>query len=600
MHAADHLKLETNPFTANASGARLGRPLQAALGEVIRQIGLEAPVVVVCGNAGTGKTLLINMIARACADMGLCARQIDRGDLMHVAFGQCADVLLIDEADSITESTLHTLISPGAKTSTATMVFLCLPSNVRRFTSSGGRAVIIELAPLTHADARNYLLERATSAGRPDLFEPDALELLIDGAHGSPRVLRSIASIAFFAAAVGDSPRIGARHVADALASQIHCEPPKSRQVSIPIAPRAEIPIATPIAPAPVAQAPVAQAPVVPAPIAPAPVAPAPIKTPMIVQAFASPALAESAPAEPPSQISDPPPSAPELAEFRKRFSGTHPRSVVWIPRVVGVAAALVASVAIAEGLPSLLFSSIPSNANASNRPPVDAPVVPRLGFASVVPAPPAVPPRGTPSNVEAAKQTAEIAKPLQDAAAKEPKSVASVVPARKAAAEQVQTSKKPAAKDSRDADQTKATSETAYLKNAQTIKEETVPAVASVASKGTAAPPASLQELANPTPAQTEVATITQAPKQEEPPQAPAPQLLAVLPPAGKQKEEDDRAWAEEIAQAKARQAVLAKLAADRALAAKQAEEREWAARQAANRDAMRVLSNSLRGVNR
>src|SRR5882672_4879911 len=327
MHAAEHLQLQTNPFTANANGARIGRPLQAALGEVIRQIGLEAPVVVVCGNAGTGKTLLINMIARACTDMGLCARQIDRGDLMHVAFGQCADVLLIDEADSIPESTLHTLISPGANTSTTTMVFLCLPSNVRRFTSSGGRAVIIELAPLTHADARNYLLERATSAGRPDLFETDALELLIDGSHGSPRVLRSIASLAFFAAAVDGSPRIGAKHVADALASQIHCEPPKSHQTAIPIAPRGEIPIATPIAPAPVA--------------------PAPIKTPMIVQAFAPPALSESAPAEPTSDppIPDPAPSTPDLADFRKRFSGARSRSAVWIPRVVGVAAALVASV---------------------------------------------------------------------------------------------------------------------------------------------------------------------------------------------------------------------------------------------------------------
>ena len=58
MHAADRLQLHTNPFTASASGARIGRPLQAALGEVIRQIGLEAPVVVVCGSAGTGKTLL--------------------------------------------------------------------------------------------------------------------------------------------------------------------------------------------------------------------------------------------------------------------------------------------------------------------------------------------------------------------------------------------------------------------------------------------------------------------------------------------------------------------------------------------------------------
>src|SRR5882672_1389376 len=249
MNAANHLRLETNPFTANANGARIGRPVQAALGEVIRQIGLEAPVIVICGSAGAGKTLLMHMIARACTDMGLCARQIDRGDLMHVAFGQFADVLLVDEADSIADSTLHTLVSAGANTSTTTMIFLCLPSSARRFTSSGGRAVIIELAPLTRSDARNYLLERATSAGRPDLFDADALDVLIEGSRGSPRVLRSIASLAFFAAAVDGSPRIGAKHVADALASQIHCEAPKSEQAPIPVAPRVEIPVPAPIIP---------------------------------------------------------------------------------------------------------------------------------------------------------------------------------------------------------------------------------------------------------------------------------------------------------------------------------------------------------------
>src|SRR5258708_1062169 len=155
-------------------------------------------------------------------------------------------------------------------------------------------------------------------------------------------------------------------------------------------------------------------------PVGHGPVVSAPIKSPMIVQAFAPPALSESAPAEPASdpQIPDPPPSTPDLAEFRKRFSGARSRSAVWIPRVVGVAAALVASVAIAEGLPSLLFSSIPSNANASNRPPADALVVPRLGFASVVPAPPAVPPSEAPNKAAAAKQTADIAKALKQSAA--------------------------------------------------------------------------------------------------------------------------------------------------------------------------------------
>ena len=88
--------------------------------------------------------------------------------------------------------------------------------------------------------------------------------------------------------------------------------------------------------------------------------------------------------------------------------------------------------------------------------------------------------------------QLANIIRPIRSRA--KSKSVASVVPARKAAAEQAQTSKRPASKDSRDADQTKAANEGAYLKNTQAIKEETARAVASVPSKGTAAPPASLQ----------------------------------------------------------------------------------------------------------
>src|SRR5258706_8969165 len=181
MLADDLLRLETNPFVAGTAGGRIGRPLQAAFGEVIRQIGLEAPVVVVSGGAGTGKTLLMSMTARSCTDMGLCVRQIDRCDLMHVASDPGADVLLIDEADSIAGSTLQMLLSPGGKRAATTIVFLCLPANVRRFAPAGSRAVTVELTALARSDARLYLLERAASVGRPDLFAPDALDLVFDG-----------------------------------------------------------------------------------------------------------------------------------------------------------------------------------------------------------------------------------------------------------------------------------------------------------------------------------------------------------------------------------------------------------------------------------
>ena len=213
--------------------------------------------------------------------------------------------------------------------------------------------------------------------------------------------------------------------------------------------------------------------------------------------------------------------------------------------------------------------------------------------------------PRETPGEADTAKQTADIAKALKDANTKETKSVASLVPARKPAVDQA--AKKPAVKETSGAsDQAKAAvKEVARQKNVLAAKD----AADRAASLNVAAPaPTPVQELAAPAPAPKEVAVIAETPKAEaafplpapQPPaaQVPAPQIMAVLPPPAKQKEEEDRAKAEELALARGREAVLAKVAADRALAAKQAEERAWAAQQEANRENMRLLANSLRGV--
>src|SRR6185503_8929073 len=94
------LDRETNPFGSGTAPRWAGSPVQIALGQVIRHIELGRPVIIVAGRAGTGKTLLMDMIARACSDMRLSARQIDRGDLATALDGR-SDVLLVDEADSI-------------------------------------------------------------------------------------------------------------------------------------------------------------------------------------------------------------------------------------------------------------------------------------------------------------------------------------------------------------------------------------------------------------------------------------------------------------------------------------------------------------------
>jgi len=217
----DRLKIEADPFSTGTSGPHLGRPLQSAFREIVRHIAVKTPIVLVTGDSGTGKTLLVDMTARLCSEMGLSVRRVDRGDLVHITFGQHSDVLLIDEANSLPESMLDASSAEAAKNQATTTVFLGLPSCTGRFILSNIRPVLIELTSLAPADARSYLTDRATGAGLRDLFTDEALELIIVGTHGSPRALRSIASLAFFFAASAGASQIRVEHVTSALIGRV-------------------------------------------------------------------------------------------------------------------------------------------------------------------------------------------------------------------------------------------------------------------------------------------------------------------------------------------------------------------------------------------
>jgi type II secretory pathway predicted ATPase ExeA len=240
MDAADQLQLGANPF-AGGFGARACGPLQTALSEVIRHIASEIPVVVVAGASGTGKTLLAGLAARACAKMSLSVSQIDRGDLV-CAPDRRSGVLLIDEADSLTAAALQALLPLDGSAAADTIVFLCLPANARRFAQLSPRAAIVKLSPLMPSEAQAFLLERAASAGQPELFSPGAVLLLIEGAHGLPRVLGSVAGLAYFSAAMEHSCEIGARHVAEALEGQMPSQPPEARPINPPTPAPASLP----------------------------------------------------------------------------------------------------------------------------------------------------------------------------------------------------------------------------------------------------------------------------------------------------------------------------------------------------------------------
>jgi hypothetical protein len=214
------LKMDADPFSSNAANHHSSRQVQMAFREIVRQIVRQTPVVLVTGPASAGKTFLVDMTARLCPDVGLSVRRVDRGDLLHIALGQHSDVLLVDEANSVEDAILEAF-SPERRGDTATTtVFLGLPSCVARFISSVN-PVLIQFDLLSRSDAEHYLHERAISAGFPDLFSEDALELIVNASSGSPRLLRTIASVAFFNAASDCAFQIGHKHAGSALAMQL-------------------------------------------------------------------------------------------------------------------------------------------------------------------------------------------------------------------------------------------------------------------------------------------------------------------------------------------------------------------------------------------
>jgi hypothetical protein len=144
--------------------------------------------------------------------MGLSVRCVHRGDLVDVAASGRSDLLLVDEAASMPDSTLHMLLSEGDKRPATTTVLLCLPAFVRRL-STVADAVVVELTRLSQSDTRLYLQERATQAGFPNLFTPAGLDLIVDASRGLPRSLWSIAGLAYFYAASEGASQISRQNV---------------------------------------------------------------------------------------------------------------------------------------------------------------------------------------------------------------------------------------------------------------------------------------------------------------------------------------------------------------------------------------------------
>jgi len=559
MSAAEQLSepliIEANPFVPGAGSQRIGRPLQTAFGEVIRQIGLQTPVVLVTGSAGTGKTLLIDMTVRVCSEMGLSVRRVERGDLVHMPLGRRSDLLLVDEAELVADSTLEALSPEVGKSPATTTVFLCLPSSVSRFSFPGVHAVVVELTPLSESDARSYLLERATSAGWPDLFAPESLDLVVYGSRGLPRLLRSIASLAFFGAASEGASQISLKHVAYALASQVTSDAHKGDEATTPSTPRGEITVETPTK------------------------------------------------GQSPTPASNRPPLKLVRAEAEKQFKvGWRRLTFGWMTRLAGIAVAFAASFAVASLIPLLLVSGNPDAAKSLTSRPAPAQALPKqFGFVPATP-PPAISSNKTDNRAKAAKEAADRIRAGKEPAtgADEARAVARGVRAMEEASNQ--------AAPAQNADQAKAATDvadqTAGL-NAAVDQTSAVPSTAdqAIATKEAAEQPTALQETANQPSAVTNTADQAIAEKQAaDPPAAsqqaasqPAPVINTVDQATATKQAANQAVTLNQVTS----QARAAREAADRAIAAKEVAEREaLAATRKANGERSRSFFKSMLGL--
>ena len=218
MSYSNPLKLTHDPFGREAPTPIL-ITVQAAFDEVMREIGCDAPNIVIAGPTGSGKTFLLGLIERAYAANGRSVRRIERGDLIDAALSADCDLLLVDEADSTDPVTLQALLSREEGKRPTSIVFACRPCGRQRFMEDGA-PVFVALRGLSPDEARHFVIDSAESAGRANLFSGAALDNLIAASGGSPRLLKSIGGHALFFADAAGADRVDPKHVEDAVLAQ--------------------------------------------------------------------------------------------------------------------------------------------------------------------------------------------------------------------------------------------------------------------------------------------------------------------------------------------------------------------------------------------
>ena len=164
--------------------------------------------VLITGAAGTGKTVMLEDVARVLRSAGrtVVVRQANT-DPAPPGRGE---MLFVDEADKLPQDKLRQLLASSA----GAVVLAGLGTLAQR---AGGKPLHVTLAPLGQEAARDYVVRWLASTGRvPAHLDSAALRQVVEASGGVPRLLSTLLGAGAWLAESSGAATITAAHIQEA------------------------------------------------------------------------------------------------------------------------------------------------------------------------------------------------------------------------------------------------------------------------------------------------------------------------------------------------------------------------------------------------
>jgi energy-coupling factor transporter ATP-binding protein EcfA2 len=228
MQALDVPNLRDTPFRLGVGPDEVVEhgPWRAARDGVLARLAAGPAHVALLGPAGSGKTLLLHVLARALQDQGRMVRVGDRGGTLPDVSGDA--ILLIDDADRLDAGAMVRLAARRSP-----CVLAGPPALTERLPAP---FAAVMLSPLSPDEVARFVAVRLAAAGqRRDLLQPDAVLALARLSGGAPRQVNALAGAAVFLAGLDGTAEVGPHHVEEAAALRDGDAPPPPAVPSAPV-----------------------------------------------------------------------------------------------------------------------------------------------------------------------------------------------------------------------------------------------------------------------------------------------------------------------------------------------------------------------------